>query len=76
MALLFDHYTDVDWQALAYLLIRGTAELLAPHTPEQQRAVALLRERYAQYRSMPIEEQSVIAIRPESVVAWGAVFQE
>jgi PPOX class probable F420-dependent enzyme len=74
VALVIDRYRE-DWSHLAYLLIRGTAELLSPDTAEQQQAVALLRDRYAQYREMPIQEQSVIAIRPASVVDWGAMPQ-
>src|SRR5262245_20735234 len=71
-ALVIDRYSD-DWGQLAYRLVRGAAVLLPPGTAEHRRAVALLRERYPQYQAMPIEEQPVIAIRAESVVAWGAL---
>jgi PPOX class probable F420-dependent enzyme len=70
VALVIDCYTE-DWQHLAYVLIRGTATLLPPATAEQHHAVALLRTRYAQYQTMPIDVQPVIAIRPQAVVAWG-----
>jgi PPOX class probable F420-dependent enzyme len=70
VALVIDRYSD-DWGQLAYLLIQGAAALLPPGEPEHSRAVALLRERYVQYLTMPIERQPVIAIRPEKVVAWG-----
>ena len=69
VALVIDRYSD-DWGELAYLLIQGTATLLPPGEPEHSRAVALLRKRYVQYLAMPIEQQPVIAIRPEKVVAW------
>ncbi len=72
VALVIDRYSD-DWSQLAYLLIQGTAALLAPGDVEHDRAVALLRARYQQYQAMPIHEQPVIAIRPSSVVAWGAI---
>ena len=72
VALVIDRYSD-DWSALAYLLVRGPATLLPPGDEEQEHAIALLRGRYPQYRAMPIQEQPVIAIRPASVVAWGAV---
>jgi PPOX class probable F420-dependent enzyme len=72
VALVIDRYSD-DWSRLAYLLVRGTAELIPPGEDEHKRAIALLRERYTQYQAMPIHEQPVIAIRPASVVAWGAI---
>ena len=70
VALVIDRYSD-DWSELAYLLIQGTAMLLRPDQAEHSGAVALLRQRYAQYLAMPIEQQPVIAIRPAKVVAWG-----
>jgi PPOX class probable F420-dependent enzyme len=72
VALVVDRYSD-DWSELAYVLIQGSAVLLPPGDPEHSRAVALLRERYRQYHAMPIEQQPVIAIRPASVVGWGAL---
>ncbi|HEX9370070.1 MAG TPA: TIGR03668 family PPOX class F420-dependent oxidoreductase [Roseiflexaceae bacterium] len=72
VALVVDRYSD-DWGELAYLLIQGSAELLPPGAVEHRRAVELLRQRYPQYRAMPIEGQPAIAIRPESVVGWGAL---
>src|SRR5215208_3722796 len=69
VALVIDRYSD-DWSQLAYLLIQGSAVLLRPDQAEHGRAVALLRERYVQYLTMPIEQQPVIAIRPAKVVAW------
>lgn len=75
VALVIDRYSD-DWRHLAYLLIRGTAVLLPPDVDEQHHAVALLRARYAQYQTMPIDVQSVIAIRPQAVVAWSNLLGE
>jgi PPOX class probable F420-dependent enzyme len=72
VALVIDRYSD-DWLLLAYVLVRGTAQLLPIDDEAQRQAVALLRNRYTQYRTMPIHEQPVIAIRPLSVVAWGAL---
>lgn len=71
VALVVDRYSD-DWSELAYVLIRGSAELLSGGG-EQLHAIALLRERYVQYQTMPIQEQPVIAIRPSSIAAWGAL---
>lgn len=69
VALVIDRYSD-DWSELAYLLIQGTAALVQPDEPEQPRAIELLRRRYVQYWSMPIEQHPVIAIRPTKVVGW------
>ena len=74
VALVIDRYRD-DWQHLAYLLIRGTAALLPPDMAEQPHAVALLRMRYPQYRTMPIDMQPVIAIRPHAVITWGTLLK-
>ncbi len=72
VALVIDRYSD-DWSRLAYILVRGTAELIPSGADEHKRAIALLRDRYAQYQAMPIDEQPVIVLRPSSVVAWGAM---
>jgi len=72
VALVIDRY-DEDWSALAYLLARGIAALLSPSDLEHARAVELLRARYPQYHTMPIDERPAIVIRVESVVAWGAI---
>jgi len=69
-ALVVDRY-DEDWTRLGWVLLRGRAELLAPGSPEQARAVELLRQRYPQYRRMRLETQPVIALRIERVSVWG-----
>jgi PPOX class probable F420-dependent enzyme len=69
VALVIDRYSD-DWSELAYLLIQGTAALVQPGEPEHVIALDLLRKRYVQYQSMPIEQHPVIAIRPTKVVGW------
>jgi len=69
-ALVVDRY-DEDWTQLGWVLLRGRAELLAPGSPEQARAVGLLRQRYPQYRTMRLETQPMIALRVERVSVWG-----
>ncbi|HEY0739525.1 MAG TPA: TIGR03668 family PPOX class F420-dependent oxidoreductase [Herpetosiphonaceae bacterium] len=71
IALVVDRYSD-DWSVLAYVLIRGSAELLGGGD-EQLHAVGLLRDRYVQYQTMPIQEQPIIAIRPSAITSWGAL---
>ncbi|HTU02377.1 MAG TPA: TIGR03668 family PPOX class F420-dependent oxidoreductase [Candidatus Sulfotelmatobacter sp.] len=68
-ALLLDRYEE-DWSRLRYVLVRGRAEVLGPGS-EQARAIALLREKYPQYRAMPgFGEAPIIRLTPERVVSW------
>lgn len=63
---------DEDWTRLAWIMLRGPAEIL--HTGEEHdRAQSLLRERYTQYRVMDLAPLPVIALRIARVTSWGAV---
>ena len=72
VALTADRYTE-DWSLLAFVMVRGRAELIEPKTDEHSAAVRLLRGKYHQYENMSIEENPIIAIRPEKVTSWGAL---
>jgi coenzyme F420-0:L-glutamate ligase / coenzyme F420-1:gamma-L-glutamate ligase len=72
VALIADRYTE-EWDLLAFVMVRGRAELLYPDTEEHAAAVRLLRGKYHQYETMRIEENPVIAIRPEGAASWGAL---
>ena len=62
VALVIDHWQE-DWQALWYVLINGTADLL--HTGEEhQAAITALREKYPQYRTMALDQNPIIRITP------------
>jgi hypothetical protein len=66
-----DHYEE-DWPRLRYLLLRGRAEILEAG-PDRERALALLREKYPQYRTMPgFGAGPVIRLIPERVQSWRA----
>jgi coenzyme F420-0:L-glutamate ligase/coenzyme F420-1:gamma-L-glutamate ligase len=69
VSLLIDTYTE-DWSRLRYVMLSGTATLEAPSTPLHTTAMPLLKEKYPQYRTMPIEEQLIIAITPTSSHIW------
>ena len=69
IAICVDRY-DEDWTRLAWVMLRGTAEVLA-NGEEHDRAQLLLRERYPQYRAMRIEALPVIALRVSRATAWG-----
>ena len=61
---------DEDWTRLGWVMLRGPAEILADGA-EHDRAQALLRSRYPQYRGMVLDDLPVIAIRIERATSWG-----
>lgn len=69
VSLLFDRYDD-DWSRLGYVLVHGRAEV-APSGGSEAEVLAALRERYAQYAGMALEERPLLQVRVERVVAWG-----
>jgi coenzyme F420-0:L-glutamate ligase/coenzyme F420-1:gamma-L-glutamate ligase len=72
VTLVADRYAE-NWDRLAFVMVRGRAGLLEPGAEEHGAAVRLLRGKYHQYERMKIEENPVIAVRPESVASWGAL---
>jgi PPOX class probable F420-dependent enzyme len=71
IAVCVDRY-DEDWTRLAWVMLRGRAEILRDGS-EHGQAQTLLRGRYPQYRTMHLAELPVIALRIERVTSWGAV---
>lgn len=72
VALVVDDYSE-DWSSLAYLHIRGRAEILEPDAGEEHvAAIAALRSKYPQYRSMRIDQRPIIKLVPDSVRFWSA----
>jgi PPOX class probable F420-dependent enzyme len=69
--LLADVY-DEDWSRLAFVQADGRAILVQPGGPGHARAIALLREKYPQYRDMALETRPVIAIVVERWRSWSA----
>jgi PPOX class probable F420-dependent enzyme len=61
---------DEDWTRLGWVMLRGTAEIL-DSGDEHDRAQALLRERYPQYRTMMLDDLPVLALRIARVTGWG-----
>jgi coenzyme F420-0:L-glutamate ligase / coenzyme F420-1:gamma-L-glutamate ligase len=72
VSLVADRYAE-HWNLLAFVMVRGRAELLEPGAEEHGAAVGLLRGKYHQYERMKIEENPVVAIRPEKAASWGAL---
>lgn len=74
VALVVDEYSE-DWNELVYVLIKGTAEILnsSDNAAEHAHAVALLREKYQQYRSMRLDDRPIIKIKPSRIKRWAPV---
>jgi PPOX class probable F420-dependent enzyme len=72
VALTADRYDDADWSKLAWVMVRGRAELLDTGT-EHAEAQSLLRAKHAQLRTMALESLPVIAIRIDRVTSWGTL---
>jgi PPOX class probable F420-dependent enzyme len=68
-AFVADRY-DEDWARLGWVMLRGPAQILVDGA-EHNRAQALLRLRYRQYRGMVLDDLPVIALRIERVTSWG-----
>ena len=69
VAVVVDRY-DADWSRLAWVMLRGRADIL-DEGDEHDRAQTALRERYPQYRAMRLAPLPVIAVRVDRVNAWG-----
>jgi PPOX class probable F420-dependent enzyme len=69
VALLADHYDDADWGTLWWVRADGVAHVV--EGAEADRGVALLRERYAQYRAEP-PRGPVLAVAVERWSGWRA----
>jgi PPOX class probable F420-dependent enzyme len=74
VALVVDRY-DEDWTQLAWVMLRGPAEILETGA-EHDQAQALLRDKYAQLAAMHIAALPVIALRVERATAWGDLSSE
>lgn len=70
VALIVDHY-DEDWTQLWWVRLRGQAAVLEPG-PEREHALALLADKYEQYRADP-PRGDVLAVRVEEWRSWSAV---
>lgn len=68
-AFVADRY-DEDWTRLAWIMLRGHAEILDAGD-EHDAAQDLLRSRYPQLASMQIADLPVIALRIATVTSWG-----
>src|SRR5262245_17489714 len=71
VALVADVYDDRDWTRLGFVLVRATARVLLGSDEEGAVSLAALRDKYAQYRQMALEERPLIAADITRVTMWG-----
>lgn len=69
VTILVDHY-DEDWRQLWWIRVRGRARVL-DDGEERTHALALLQEKYPQYRSEP-PDGPVLAVDVTDVRSWSA----
>jgi PPOX class probable F420-dependent enzyme len=70
VSMVADVYDDLDWSRLGFVLLKGTARVLT-QGDEHARAILALREKYAQYRHMALEERPIIGVDIQSSTTWG-----
>ncbi len=71
VALLADEYDDGDWERLWWVRADGAARVLESGDAEADRALALLAQRYAQYRAAP-PAGPVVAVHVTGWHGWSA----
>lgn len=64
-----DRY-DEDWSRLAYVQGRGAARIIEAGDPLYAEALVVLRDKYPQYRTMVLENRSMIAITALRLRSW------
>ena len=69
VTIVVDRYDD-DWSQLAWVMLRGTAEILIDNE-EYRSAQQQLISRYPQYQAMSLTGLPIIAIRITRVTEWG-----
>ena len=67
VTILVDHYEE-DWDGLWWIRLRGRARVL-DDSDERERALALLQEKYPQYRTEP-PDGPVLAVDVTEVREW------
>ncbi len=69
VTIIVDRYDD-DWSKLAWVMLRGTAEILSGNE-EYRAAQQELVSRYPQYQMMNLSDLPIIAVRITRVTEWG-----
>ncbi|MBR84619.1 MAG: TIGR03668 family PPOX class F420-dependent oxidoreductase [Euryarchaeota archaeon] len=75
VSLVVDHYEE-DWSRLHYIMVTGVASLLEAgeleHNAEWAHAIAMLREKYHQYRLMDLDHSPIIKLAPGRFTPWSS----
>ncbi|MCO5220258.1 MAG: TIGR03668 family PPOX class F420-dependent oxidoreductase [Thermomicrobiales bacterium] len=71
VCLTVDDYSE-SWDRLRFVQLRGSATVLEAGSTATVYAIERLREKYAQYRDMPLEHAPVIEIGELSAFSWSA----
>ena len=69
--LTVDDYAE-DWNQLRFVQLRGHARVLDGRSSDAESAIAVLRDKYPQYRSMDLDGAPVIEIGDLSAFSWSA----
>lgn len=69
VAFVVDTYAE-DWSQLRFVQMCGVAAIIEPGDPIHEAAVAVLRAKYPQYRTMAIDHRPVIVIRAIRASSW------
>jgi PPOX class probable F420-dependent enzyme len=70
VAVVVDCYHE-DWRRLEYVLLCGRARIVK-RGKLHRKAIGLLRNKYLQYRTMPLVDHEVIVIHMRTATAWDA----
>jgi PPOX class probable F420-dependent enzyme len=70
VAIVVDRY-DEDWSRLAWVLLEGVATILESGD-ERDAAAKLLREKYAQYQTLPLEGRPIVRVEIEHATEWSS----
>ena len=70
VSIVIDDYSE-NWEKLAWVQIRGNAEILDSGS-KYQKAVRMLSEKYSQYKEMPLDDCLMIVVKVEKCLSWMA----
>ncbi len=70
VAIIVDDY-DEDWQQLAWVQMRGTAQIVE-RGEQRSQGIALLSAKYPQYQTMPLDDRLLIVITLTQMIGWRA----
>jgi PPOX class probable F420-dependent enzyme len=70
VAVVVDRYHE-DWRRLEYVLLCGRARIVK-RGKLHRKAIRLLRNKYLQYRAMPLVDHAVIVIHWHTATVWAA----